>query len=351
MLSPAPRTLLAALQSLYDRVAVRLGRVLDRHALVHSVHAMSPESRDLSELCEEVLLDLRDLHLCLPGAFADEDAVSARPGNIVASGGCWNGSSCGRSWLADISWACPRPRGLVLPSRRWLSRRRRALRAPPGEPSWACQAELVRRLIVATVIGAHPHLMATSEAAQSRRWYVSQYPNHRSLWSDMLSRPWVAALNSLLLPSEFLYCFPAERLILQVLQHIEMSRFSSVLLVVPAWSRAWIPALCRMCTCRPIVFGEGTRLLILLEGGVIAGRMTYRNWSRIEISYSPDTCPAGQQLLSLPTARDGGRGVQTAASAILPSGCGLPSLLGRDIESSFSRPRQLPTLWANWAPP
>jgi hypothetical protein len=64
---------MAVLQSLYDRVAVRSGRVLDRHALVHSVHALSPapHGRDVSELYEEVLLDLRDLHLFLHGAFAD----------------------------------------------------------------------------------------------------------------------------------------------------------------------------------------------------------------------------------------------------------------------------------------
>jgi hypothetical protein len=183
-------------------------------------------------------------------------------------------------------------------------------------------------------------LMATSETAQSPR-YVAQYPDHRSLWSDALSRPWAAALNSLLLPSESLYCFPPERLIPQVLQHIEMSRCSSVLLVVPAWSRAWIPALCRMSTCRPIVFGGGTRLLIPPEGGVIAGRMTHHSWSWIAcvLSCSPGDFSAGQRRQSQPTARGGGQQVQTAVSTILPGDSGLPSLLGRDIASSFSRHR------------
>jgi len=59
-----------ALQALYDRVANRSGRVLDRLALVHSVQAMTG-SRDVTELWEEALLELRDLQLFIHGAFAD----------------------------------------------------------------------------------------------------------------------------------------------------------------------------------------------------------------------------------------------------------------------------------------
>jgi hypothetical protein len=61
---------LAALQSLYDRVAVRAGRILDRHALVHSVEAIAA-TRPTKDLWEEALLDLRDLQLFIHGAFAD----------------------------------------------------------------------------------------------------------------------------------------------------------------------------------------------------------------------------------------------------------------------------------------
>ena len=59
-----------ALQGLYDRVATRSGRVLDRLALVHSVQAMTG-NRDVTELWEESLLELRDLQLFIHGAFAD----------------------------------------------------------------------------------------------------------------------------------------------------------------------------------------------------------------------------------------------------------------------------------------
>jgi hypothetical protein len=188
-------------------------------------------------------------------------------------------------------------------------------------------------------------LMATSETSQSLR-YVSQYPDHRSLWCDALSRPWSAELNSLLLRSENLYCFPPEKLIGRVLQHIRTSRCASVLLVVPAWSRAWIPDLCRMSICRPLVFGGGTRLLIPPEGGIIAGTLRHHNWSWIAfaVSSSPGDYLAGLRPLSMPTARAGGLGVQTAVSTILPGADGLPSLLGRDIESSFSRQPVWPTL-------
>jgi hypothetical protein len=58
------------LQALYDRVANRSGRVLDRLALVHSVQAMTA-GRDATELWEEALMELRDLQLFIHGAFAD----------------------------------------------------------------------------------------------------------------------------------------------------------------------------------------------------------------------------------------------------------------------------------------
>jgi hypothetical protein len=61
---------LAALQGLYDKVAVRTGRIVDRHALIHTIQTMSP-GRSTAELWEETLLDLRDLHLFIHGAFAD----------------------------------------------------------------------------------------------------------------------------------------------------------------------------------------------------------------------------------------------------------------------------------------
>jgi hypothetical protein len=195
-------------------------------------------------------------------------------------------------------------------------------------------------------------LMATSETAQAPR-YVSQFPDHRSLWCDALSRPWAARLNSLLHRSDLLYCFPPETLIERVLQHIEASSCASVLLVVPAWSRAWIRDFSRMCICQPIVFGGGTRILIPPEGGIIAGETVHRNWSWIAcvLSCSPDACSAGRQRQSQPTAKDGGLLVQTAVSTILPGGSGLPSLLGKAIASSFSRQRQSATSSPSWARP
>jgi hypothetical protein len=194
---------------------------------------------------------------------------------------------------------------------------------------------------------SHPivDLMATSQTAHSHR-YVSQFPDHLSLWCDALSRPWAAELNSLLRPSEFLYCFPPERLIGRVLQHIATSSCASVLLVVPAWSRAWIPALCRMSICQPILFGGGTRLLIPPEGGIIAGETRHHNWSWIAcvLSCNPDAYRAGPQLPSTLTARGDGRAVQMAVSTILPGANGSLSSLGQDIESSFSRQPAWPTL-------
>jgi hypothetical protein len=181
-------------------------------------------------------------------------------------------------------------------------------------------------------------LMACAQTTQAAR-FVSRYPGHRNLWTDALSRPWPPQFNRLIQPTELLYCFPPEKLIPAVLQHIEVSASSCVLLILPAFCRSWMSTLCRLAISPPIVFGGGTKLLIPPEGHIIAGDKDHRNWSWIAclVSGMPDEWRDGRTRPPPPTATDGGRHVREAVATTLPGNDGYATSTGRDIVSFFSQ--------------